>query len=184
MRKYEPISRASDGVDNSKSSTIDGLENTQVTKLPMLEMLCLCAVQLNEACQINVLFPFLVFMIESFGYDGNSLGIHAGILAGCFCGAQFFSSMFWGMMSDKIGLKPCLVIGTLGGSAVFIFFGFSSNFYQAVAARSLAGLLNGNIGVLKSFVAKITDDTNRSRGFSLLSVSWGECLFQIRKTGC
>ena len=33
-------------------------------------------------------------------------------------------------------------------------------------------MLNGNAGVMKSMVAELTDETNKARGFALLSVAW------------
>jgi len=44
-----------------------------ITPLPALGMTLMSAIQLNEAMMINVLYPFLVFMIESFGYTGTVL---------------------------------------------------------------------------------------------------------------
>jgi MFS family permease len=113
--------------------------NQSSTALPRVPMACMFAVQMNEALQINVLFPFLVFMVEFFGFAGASNGVHAGILASSFCGAQFFSSWFWGQISDRVGLKPCLIAGTAGSAVLFFFFGLSSTFYQAVTARFCAG---------------------------------------------
>ena len=34
------------------------------------------------------------------------------------------------------------------------------------------GMLNGNIGVIKSMLAELTDDSNMARGFSLIPVVW------------
>ena len=34
------------------------------------------------------------------------------------------------------------------------------------------GALNGNIGVLKSMMAEITDETNRDRGFAFMPMIW------------
>ena len=33
-------------------------------------------------------------------------------------------------------------------------------------------MLNGNIGVMKSMMADLTDETNAARGFSLIQVAW------------
>ncbi len=33
-------------------------------------------------------------------------------------------------------------------------------------------MLNGNIGVMKSMMAELTDETNMARGFSLVAVTW------------
>jgi MFS family permease len=147
--------------------------DASITPLPRLEMICLCFIGLQESMQNSVLFPFLVFMVESFGYTGPELGLHAGILASSFSAAQFLSSMFWGRLSDKIGLKPCLVLGTLGSAICMLLFGISKSYTHAILARACAGLLNGNLGIVKSFIGKITDSSNRSKGFSLMAVSGG-----------
>jgi hypothetical protein len=36
----------------------------------------------------------------------------------------------------------------------------------------LHGVLNGNIGVMKSMLAELTDESNMARGFSLIPVIW------------
>jgi hypothetical protein len=42
----------------------------------------------------------------------------------------------------------------------------------AILGRIIGGLLCGNLGVVKSFLTEITDDTNRSSAFYLFSLSW------------
>ena len=39
-------------------------------------------------------------------------------------------------------------------------------------SRSLNGALNGNIGVLKSMIAEITDSTNLAQAYGFLPISW------------
>jgi MFS family permease len=138
----------------------------KITPLPKIQVLAIFMCQFNEGLQMNFLFPFLVFMIESFGFTGTALGAHAGILASSFCAAQFLSSMVWGRLADRLGIKPCIIAGTLGSAVAFFCFGLATTYWQAVLARGCAGLLNGNVGLLKSYIGKLTDNTNRSAGFS------------------
>lgn len=51
-------------------------------------------------------------------------------------------------------------------------FGYSSNFAGIVLGRSLAGFLDGNVGVVKTMLGELTDDSNRARAFSLFPVTW------------
>ncbi|KAH8993668.1 major facilitator superfamily domain-containing protein, partial [Lactarius deliciosus] len=51
-------------------------------------------------------------------------------------------------------------------------FGLSRSFSALVFSRCLHGMLNGNIGVMKSMMAELTDETNMARGFSLIPVTW------------
>jgi len=39
-------------------------------------------------------------------------------------------------------------------------------------SRFLAGTLNGNMGVMKSMLAEIADETNMARAFMLIPLSW------------
>lgn len=128
--------------------------------------------QVCEGMNVNVLFPFLAFMIEDFGYTGHRLGYYAGMLAAAFCGAQFCSSVFWGMISDRFGRKPAVIAGVVGGGIGMLVFGSAKTFTQAMIGRLSAGFLTGNVGIIKCFLSEITDSSNRGRGFSLMSVAY------------
>ena len=110
--------------------------------------------------------------MEDLGYGGSKLGYYAGGLAASFCGAQFCSSILWGLFSDKYGRKPAIAIGTLGAAVGMLIFGSATNYSTALIGRIISGLLSGNLGVLKSFLTEITDESNRGAGFSYMSVAW------------
>ena len=76
---------------------------------------------------------------------------------------SFFGSLFWGMMSDVIGRRPCLLAGIVGTLLAVVMFGMSTSFGMAVAARLLWGALNGNIGVVKTYMSEICDDSTQAR---------------------
>lgn len=78
----------------------------------------------------------------------------------------------WSRASDYVGRKPVLLIGMAGSIASMLAFGFSTTFFGLVISRCLTGLLNGNVGVLKSAMGDLTDATNRAEGFALMPVTW------------
>jgi MFS family permease len=67
-------------------------------------------------------------MIEDMGYTGEQLGYHAGILGAAFCGAQFCTSVLWGVISDRFGRKPAIIVGTAGAGLGMLVFGFAKSF--------------------------------------------------------
>ena len=115
------------------------------TPLPRGQVVAVLAVQLVEAFQVNIIFPFVVFMIRDFGVAEREedVGRYAGAMAASFCLAQFASSFIWGYCSDGIGRKRCIVLGTSGVFLATVIFATSRSFTQALAGRILAGLLNG-----------------------------------------
>eukprot|EP00601_Ochromonadales_sp_CCMP2298_P027633 CAMPEP_0173293974 /NCGR_PEP_ID=MMETSP1143-20121109/13615_1 /TAXON_ID=483371 /ORGANISM="non described non described, Strain CCMP2298" /LENGTH=234 /DNA_ID=CAMNT_0014233599 /DNA_START=93 /DNA_END=797 /DNA_ORIENTATION=+ len=148
------------------------LKDEDVTPLPTMQILCVVFIQMCEAMNVNVLFPFLAFSVEDYGYTGEALGYHAGALAASFCAAQFITSVPWGMVSDRFGRKPAVVAGTLGAAVGMLVFGMAKTYPMAIFGRMLSGFLSGNLGVVKSFLTEITDDTNRGAGFSYMSLAW------------
>ena len=52
-------------------------------------------------------------MVEDMGYTNAELGYYAGGLAAAFCGAQFCSSILWGVISDKYGRKSAIGLGRI-----------------------------------------------------------------------
>lgn len=144
---------------------------TNITPLPFWQMCCVVSLQIAEAMNIYVLFPFIVAMVEDFGYSGAELGYYTGGLAAAFCGAQFVTAVVWGKLSDKYGRKPILIFGTFGAGLGMLIFGFSRTYTQAILGRVVSGLLSGNLGVVKSFLNEITDESNRGAGFAYLSLS-------------
>ena len=105
--------------------------------------------------------------------DNEKLGYFAGIIAASYYLSQLFSSFFWGYLSDKVGRRPVLLVGVTLGSLSCGLFGFSKWLWLAILSRFLFGLLNGNLGVTKSYLTEITDGSNRGRAFSIIGSGRG-----------
>ncbi|KAH9036940.1 hypothetical protein EDB85DRAFT_1861768, partial [Lactarius pseudohatsudake] len=58
--------------------------------------------------------------------------------------------------------------GLLRTTVSITMFALSRSFWRLALCRFLSDALNGNIGVSKGVLAKLTDDSNVARGFSLL----------------
>ena len=84
------------------------------------------------------------------------VGNKAGYLGGAYFIGNFIGSLLWGWISDKIGRRPVLLMGMLGTLATELLFGFSQNFAWAIAARFFWGLLNGNMGVSKTYISEVS----------------------------
>eukprot|EP00741_Cyanophora_paradoxa_P022067 tig00021434_g21302.t1 len=146
------------------------------TPLPKLKVFVLCMIQTAEALALASILPMVPFMItEEFklAHDPRDIGYYAGYLIGAFALAQFCSSFAWGALSDRVGRRPVLLSGTVGTFLCINAFGFSKSYAWAMVSRSLAGALNGNLGVVKTYLGEITDKTNQARAFSLISLNYG-----------
>ena len=72
---------------------------------------------------------------------------------------------------------------------------YSQNFWWAIIARFLWGFLNGNVGVVKTYLSEVNcdviflyycvchqicDDTNQAQGFSIMGTTGGIGLLSVR----
>ena len=108
--------------------------------------------------------------------------------------AEAVTALYWNRLSDHIGRKPVLLCCLAGTTTSIVLFGFSRSFRMIVLrclpppflntglrvcdlltirhSRCLHGALKGIIGVVKSAMAELTDETNMARGFSSLLMAW------------
>ena len=105
--------------------------------------------------------------------DPGQVGLYVGTIASSFALAQFATNFLWGWLSDRIGRKPVVLVGTLLTAACFVAFGFCRTLWQAILVQVLMGLVNGNQGVVSTCLGEITDRSNQSRAFIYLPVIYG-----------
>ncbi|KAJ1795834.1 hypothetical protein LPJ59_004117 [Coemansia sp. RSA 2399] len=132
------------------------------------------AVRLAEPIGMTLILPFMYQMVGGFDIvrDPKDISFYAGLLLASFSICKAATIMHWGILSDRIGRRPVILIGLLGNLLTFVLFGVSKSFRWALVARSLNGFFTGNTVAIKSVVAEISDDTNRARMMAMLPLMW------------
>lgn len=85
----------------------------------------------------------------------DNIAIYAGIMVSVFTFGEFVGAPLWAKVSDRIGRKPTILIGSMGAVFSALLFGFSTSIPMAIAARTCGGLLNPNLGVVPTFVGEL-----------------------------
>lgn len=177
-RGLPPISpTGSAGPDGSDNQGIDGggQENeNKESPLPKKQLIMLAVIALAEQTALNSISPYLPEMTGTFPeVDASQIGLYVGTIASSFALAQFATNFFWGWLSDRVGRKPVIMVGTLLTAACFTAFGFCRTLWQAILVQALMGLVNGNQGVISTCLGEITDRSNQSKAFVYLPVIYG-----------
>ncbi|KAF2712109.1 MFS transporter-like protein [Pleomassaria siparia CBS 279.74] len=142
--------------------------------LPTKQLAVLAVIALAEQTAFNSISPYLPEMAKSFPeVKEGKMGLYVGLIASSFALAQFATNFFWGTLSDRVGRKPVILIGTLLTMACFVAFGFCRTLWQAVVVQMLMGFVNGNAGVVSTCLGEITDRSNQSKAFTYLPVVYG-----------
>jgi MFS family permease len=87
--------------------------------------------------------------------NDQNAAVFAGVMISVFTFGEFLMAPQWAKISDRIGRKPTLLIGSVGAMISAALFGFSNSLPMAIAARTCAGLLNPNLGVVRTFVGEL-----------------------------
>ncbi|PVU88629.1 hypothetical protein BB559_005462 [Furculomyces boomerangus] len=145
-----------------------------ITPMPWKQLLILILVRLSDPVGYTLIFPFVYQFVKRSGIAKTSgeIGWYVGILSACFSLAQSFTAIYWGQLSDRIGRRPVILYGLTGSLITTICFGFTNNFYVAFTIRTIGGLINGNVSIIKSSLAEISDQTNRAQVFAYLPLTW------------
>jgi len=163
---------AQDAVHHNRSGSRDS--HQVQSPLPIKQLFVLAVISLSEQTALNSIGPYLPQMVSTFKDVGpGQVGLYVGLVASSFALAQFATNFFWGWLSDRIGRKPVVLIGTLLTAACFVAFGFCKTLWQAIIVQVLMGLSNGNQGIVSTCLGEITDRSNQSKAFIYLPVVYG-----------
>jgi MFS family permease len=136
-------------------------------------LLLVCYVNLNESVAGNILWPVFPFFVGKY-FAPVDTGIMVGLLGSSYFFGQVVCIRQWGWAADRYGRRPVLLLGLLGSCVTLLWFGFARSFTEALLARFLCGVLNGNVAITKIYVGEVCNTSKtQARGFSWLSMTWG-----------
>ncbi|TKA39835.1 hypothetical protein B0A55_13497, partial [Friedmanniomyces simplex] len=137
--------------------------------------------RLSEPLTQTSLQSYMFYQLKSFHPPSGppptdrTVAQQAGILAAAFTGAQMLTAVLWGRLADseRFGRKKVILVGLLGSAIGSLGFGFSSSFAMAVFWRAVGGMLNGNMGVMRTMISEIVREKKfQSRAFLLLPMTF------------
>ncbi|KAI1303240.1 major facilitator superfamily domain-containing protein [Xylaria venustula] len=141
------------------------------------QLLVITLARLSEPLTQTSLQAYMFYQLRWFDptLPDAVISSQAGILHASFTAAQFFTAMLWGRIADSkvAGRKTVIMIGLFGTLISCLGFGFSTSFHQALFFRSLGGITNGNIGVMRTMISEtIREKKYQSRAFLILPMTF------------
>ncbi len=117
----------------------------------------------------GVFLPIFPFLALELGATPSA----TTIAMGAYSFGQLISSPFWGRLSDRVGRKPILVAGLMGGVISYLWLARAASVEELGAARLFGGLMAGNVGAAFAAAADLADDKTRARNMGLLGAAVG-----------
>jgi len=118
----------------------------------------------------SIIIPIVPFMVTGFGASGRALGL----LITTYAVMQFLFAPVWGVLSDKYGRKPILIVGIIGNALSHLLFGLSTQLWMLYVARGLAGMLSSaTLPTAMAYIGDVTSEENRGGGMGRLAAAIG-----------
>ncbi|URE39315.1 major facilitator superfamily antiporter [Musa troglodytarum] len=129
--------------------------------VPYREFFFIWIVTLCSALPVASLFPFLYFMVC------------ATKLGSAFMIGRVLTSLFWGIVADRYGRKPVIVISIISIIIFNTMFGLSTSYWMALVSRLLLGCFSGLLGPIRAYASEVCHKEYQALGLSLVSSSRG-----------
>ncbi|GLI77446.1 hypothetical protein PoHVEF18_005736 [Penicillium ochrochloron] len=145
----------------------------QKAKLPVRQLVILSICRFAEPLVFTSILPYLPELIEYVGVPKTEVAKWAGISTAVASVSQALMAVPWGTLSDHVGRKPIILSGLTCTMLISIMLGMSQTLTMVLISRALIGLMNGNVGILRTMVAEIVPQRElQPRAFSLMPLVW------------
>lgn len=117
----------------------------------------------------GILIPIIPFLVKQFRSDATTVGI----LSLSFSAAQFLASPVLGVLSDRYGRRPVLLLSILGSAFGYFLFAIANSLPLMFIARIIDGITGGNISTAQAYLADVTPPEDRAKSFGLIGAAFG-----------
>ena len=86
---------------------------------------------------------------------------------------QFLFSPILGVLSDRFGRRPVLLISLAGAAIDYLIMAFAPELWMLVLGRAIAGITSANMAVATAYITDISTEEERAQRFGLFHAMFG-----------
>src|SRR5258708_19335907 len=121
----------------------------------------------------GVLSPVLPFIVQKYISDQHTLATVVGWLVTAYALCQFIAAPGLGLLSDRYGRRPLLLICLLGSAVGYVLFGLGGALWVLFLGRIIDGLTGGNTNILFASMGDISTPAAPATHFGLFAPAPG-----------
>lgn len=128
---------------------------------------------LLDMLALGVMAPVLTPLIKSFTHADVSAVQWIGIFATIFAVMQFFFSPVLGVLSDRFGRRPVILLSNLGLGLDYVIMALAPSLWWLLIGRIVAGITSSNITVAYAYISDVAAPEERAAGFGMIGAAFG-----------
>lgn len=128
---------------------------------------------LLDAVGLGFIIPVLPDVLRRFSTDPTFVSEKFGWFIAVYALMQFAASPVLGSLSDRYGRRSILLGSLLGAGLDYCFMAFAPTLPLLFLGRVISGLTGASMTVASSYMADISDDSNRPANFGMIGAAWG-----------
>jgi MFS transporter, DHA1 family, tetracycline resistance protein len=123
---------------------------------------------------LGLIAPVLPNLILSFvNNDMTRTAIWNGVFLTVFAAMQFFFSPIIGVLSDRFGRRPVLLLSTLGLGLDYIVMALAPTLGWLFVGRIISGITSSTVPTAFAYIADVTPKEKRAGAFGLVGAAFG-----------
>lgn len=122
---------------------------------------------------IGFIIPILPDVIRRFGHSESFVNEYYGYFVSVYALMQLLMSPLLGVLSDRFGRRPILLVSLMGASLDYVMMAYAPTLTLLFIGRMISGLTGASMTVATSYIADVSDDTNRAANFGMIGAAFG-----------
>ncbi|MEP7240730.1 MAG: Tet(A)/Tet(B)/Tet(C) family tetracycline efflux MFS transporter [Devosia sp.] len=125
-----------------------------------------------DAIGIGLIFPTLPGLLKELTGNGE-ISTTYGLILAAYAAMQFIFAPILGLLSDRIGRRPVLIVSLAGAAIDYLVMAFTPALWVLVVGRIIAGITSANMSVAGAYIADVTEEKDRAQRFGWMSAAFG-----------
>ena len=128
---------------------------------------------LMDVLSLGIIIPVLPNLLKEFaGGDTAAAAIWVGVFGSTWALMQFFFSPILGMISDRYGRRPVILISVFGLGIDYLFMALAPTLAWLFMGRIVHGVTAASFATAGAYIADVSPPERRARNFGLIGAAW------------
>jgi DHA1 family tetracycline resistance protein-like MFS transporter len=121
----------------------------------------------------SIIAPVVPFLVQPYSSSPEEQAIYVTLLTSVYALCVFFAAPVLGVLSDKFGRRPLLLVCLMGSALSYFVFGMGGALWVLFVGRIIEGITGGSISTIFAYFADIIPPEQRTKYFGWVSAVVG-----------